>query len=88
MVENEQVESKLSDDVEKSLYAKREKIYPREVHGLFAAFRASGVAILLGFYYIVPWLQWDERQAVCLNVSFMFLIWCSGRRISFISPYY
>ena len=68
MVENEQVESKLSDDVEKSLYAKREKIYPREVHGLFAAFRASGVAILLGFYYIVPWLQWDERQAVLFDL--------------------
>jgi len=68
MVENEQVESKLSDDVEKSLYAKREKIYPREVHGLFAAFRASGVAILLGFYYIVPWLQWDERQAILFDL--------------------
>jgi cytochrome c oxidase accessory protein FixG len=68
MVENEQVESKLSDDVEKSLYAKREKIYPREVHGLFAAFRASGVALLLGFYYIVPWLQWDERQAVLFDL--------------------
>jgi cytochrome c oxidase accessory protein FixG len=68
MVENEQVESKLSDDVEKSLYAKRQKIYPREVHGLFAAFRASGVALLLGFYYIVPWLQWDERQAVLFDL--------------------
>ena len=68
MVDNAQVESKLSDDVEKSLYAKRQKIYPREVHGLFAAFRASGVALLLGFYYIVPWLQWDERQAVLFDL--------------------
>ena len=68
MVDDAQVESKLSDDVEKSLYAKRQKIYPREVHGLFAAFRASGVALLLGFYYIVPWLQWDERQAVLFDL--------------------
>ena len=68
MVDDVQVESKLSDDVEKSLYAKRQKIYPREVHGLFAAFRASGVALLLGFYYIVPWLQWDERQAVLFDL--------------------
>lgn len=68
MNENTQVENKLSDDVEKSLYAKREKIYPREVHGLFAAFRAAGVAGLLGLYYIAPWLQWNERQAVLFDL--------------------
>ena len=63
-----EVENKLSDDVEKSLYAKREKIYPREVHGLFAAFRTAGVAGLLGLYYIAPWLQWDERQAILFDL--------------------
>lgn len=68
MAENVKVEEKLSEDVEKSLYAKRQKIYPREVHGLFAAFRATGVAVLLGLYYIVPWLQWDERQAVLFDL--------------------
>jgi len=68
MAEGTQVESKLSKDVEQSLYAKREKIYPREVHGLFAAFRASGVALLLGFYYIIPWLQWDDRQAILFDL--------------------
>ena len=68
MSEAPQQDKKLSDDVEQSLYAKRQKIYPREVHGLFAAFRASGVAILLGLYYIVPWLQWDERQAVLFDL--------------------
>ena len=57
-----------SDDVEQSLYAKRQKIYPREVHGLFAALRTMGVATLLGLYYIVPWLQWDERQAVLFDL--------------------
>ena len=41
---------KSTDDIEKSLYAKREKIYPREVHGLFAALRTTGVAVLLGMY--------------------------------------
>jgi cytochrome c oxidase accessory protein FixG len=68
MTKDAQVEKKLSDDVEKSLYAKRQKIYPREVHGLFAAFRASGVAILLGVYYITPWLQWNDRQAVLFDL--------------------
>lgn len=57
-----------SDDIESSLYAKRKKIYPREVHGLFAALRTTGVATLLGLYYIVPWLQWDQRQAVLFDL--------------------
>ena len=60
--------NKTDDAVEKSLYSKRQKIYPREVHGLFAAFRTTGVAVLLGLYYIVPWLQWDERQAVLFDL--------------------
>ena len=56
------------DEVEQSLYAKREKIYPREVHGMFAWLRTSGVLILLGFYYIIPWLQWDERQMLLFDL--------------------
>ncbi|VAW50630.1 Type cbb3 cytochrome oxidase biogenesis protein CcoG, involved in Cu oxidation [hydrothermal vent metagenome] len=59
---------KATDDVETSLYAKREKIYPREVHGLFAALRTAGGVVLLGMYYIMPWLQWDERQAVLFDL--------------------
>lgn len=51
-----------------SLYAKHQKIYPREVHGIFAFWRAAGVFILLGLYYIVPWIDWDGRQAVLLDL--------------------
>lgn len=58
----------VSDDIEQSLYAKRQKIYPREVHGLFAALRSFGVFALLGLYYVVPWLQWDNRQAVLFDL--------------------
>ncbi len=61
-------DAKANDDVEQSLYAKRQKIYPREVHGLFAALRTMGVATLLGLYYFVPWLQWGERQAVLFDL--------------------
>ena len=57
-------DASVSDDIEQSLYARRKKIYPREVHGIFAALRTMGVLVLLGLYYIIPWLQWDERQAV------------------------
>ena len=60
-------EASTNDKVEQELYAKRKKIYVREVHGLFAALRTMGVAALLGMYYIVPWLQWDERQAVLFD---------------------
>ena len=54
--------------VEQDLYAKREKIYPREVHGLFAGLRVAAVCLLLGLYYIVPWIQWDGRQAVLFDL--------------------
>ncbi len=50
------------------LYQHHEKIYPREVHGKFAFFRLTGVVGLLGLYYLVPWLDWDGRQAVLFNL--------------------
>ena len=58
----------LDGDVKQSLYAKRKKIYPRQVHGLFAAMRTTGVVVLLGMYYIIPWLQWDHRQMVLFDL--------------------
>jgi cytochrome c oxidase accessory protein FixG len=56
------------EQVEQSLYAKREKIYPREVHGLFARLRTLGVVGLLGIYYLTPWLRWDGSQAILLDL--------------------
>ncbi len=56
------------DSVSQELYAKHEKIYPREVHGIFARLRVAGVLVLLGLYYGVPWLRWDDRQAVLLDL--------------------
>ncbi len=56
------------DEVAQSLYAKREKIYPREVHGLFAMWRTIGVVALLGIYYGLPWFRWEGRQAVLLDL--------------------
>jgi cytochrome c oxidase accessory protein FixG len=56
------------EQVEKSLYAKQAKIYPREVHGLFARLRVLGVLSLLGIYYITPWLRWDGQQALLFDL--------------------
>ncbi|KAA3623498.1 MAG: cytochrome c oxidase accessory protein CcoG [Proteobacteria bacterium] len=55
-------------DIESQLYAKRQKIYPREVHGIFAWFRTAAVLVLLGLYYVVPWLRWDGRQAILFDL--------------------
>jgi cytochrome c oxidase accessory protein FixG len=55
-------------EVAESLYAKRQKIYPREVHGVFAFWRVVGVFVLLGIYYGLPWLNWAGRQAVLLDL--------------------
>jgi len=56
------------EQVAQSLYAKAEKIYPRQVHGLFARLRVMGVLGLLGIYYILPWLRWDGQQALLLDL--------------------
>ncbi|MDZ7737080.1 MAG: cytochrome c oxidase accessory protein CcoG [Gammaproteobacteria bacterium] len=50
------------------LYEKGQKIYPREVHGLFAALRTTAVCVLLGIFYGLPWLQYEGRQAVLLDL--------------------
>jgi cytochrome c oxidase accessory protein FixG len=55
-------------DIEESLYVEREKIYAREVHGVFAVLRTLSVFVLLGIYYGLPWLQWEDRQAVLLDL--------------------
>jgi cytochrome c oxidase accessory protein FixG len=53
---------------EEEIYAKHEKIYPREVHGIFASLRVLGVAVLLGLFYGIAWLQWDGHQAVLFDL--------------------
>ncbi len=50
------------------IYAKHKKVYPREVHGLFANLRVLGVVVLLGLFYGIAWLNWDGRQAVLFDL--------------------
>jgi len=68
MSDTNNIQAAATDEVEQSLYAKREKIYPREVHGIFAALRTAGVLALLGLYYAMPWLMWDGHQAVLFDL--------------------
>ncbi|MDX1431501.1 MAG: cytochrome c oxidase accessory protein CcoG [Gammaproteobacteria bacterium] len=58
----------LDEDVAQSLYARRERIYPREVHGVFARLRVLAVAVLLGLFYGVCWFRWDGQQLVLFDL--------------------
>jgi len=51
-----------------SLYAAREKVYPREIDGRFARLRVLSVWALLGIFYLLPWLHWSGRQAVLFDL--------------------
>jgi cytochrome c oxidase accessory protein FixG len=55
-------------EFQQSLYEKHEKIYPREVHGLFAILRYLAGSGLLSLYYVVPWLQWGGHQLVLFDL--------------------
>ncbi len=50
------------------MFASAEKIYPREMKGRFDRLSKLATVILLGLYYVVPWLIWDGRQAVLFDL--------------------
>jgi cytochrome c oxidase accessory protein FixG len=54
---------------EVSLYEIRRKIYPRAVHGRFAAARWALVWATQLVFYGGPWLIWNERQAVLFDIA-------------------
>ncbi|MCR8548121.1 cytochrome c oxidase accessory protein CcoG [Salipiger sp. P9] len=69
-----------------SLYEAREPIFPRRVSGKFRNLKWVLMAVMLGIYYITPWLRWDRGpelpdQAVLLDLAgrrfffFMIEIW-------------
>ncbi len=57
-----------SKTTEQALYEKRQKIYPREVHGRFAILRTTSVVVLLALFFALPWLQMDGRQIVLFDL--------------------
>jgi cytochrome c oxidase accessory protein FixG len=56
------------EDAGSSLYAAQEKVYPREIDGRFARLRLAAVFVLLGLFYVVPWLRWGDHQAVLFDL--------------------
>ena len=58
-----------SPQVEKALADVRRKIYPRAVSGLFARWRLIMVLLTQLVFYGLPWLQWNDRQAVLFDLG-------------------
>ena len=75
-----------SQDDTPQLYAAREPIFPRRVKGNFRTLKWWLLAVMLGIYYITPWIRWDRGpampdQAVLVDLAsrrfffFMIEIW-------------
>jgi len=50
------------------MYESQKKIYPREIDGRFANLSKLATTSLLGLFYLIPWLTWDERQAILFDL--------------------
>jgi len=55
------------------LYAARERVYPKAVHGPARSFKWGVLIFCLVVYYVLPWLRWDRgpgraAQAVLLDL--------------------
>ncbi|MFD0724925.1 4Fe-4S dicluster domain-containing protein [Lysobacter brunescens] len=57
----------LAEDAQ-SMYVSEKKIHPRDVDGRFQRLRAIAVWVLLGMYYVFPWINWDGRQSVLFDL--------------------
>ncbi len=64
-------ESSLAPDPQRviPLYVAEAKVYPRSVSGRFANWRWALVALTQGFFYGMPWLQWNGRQALLFDLD-------------------
>lgn len=57
-----------------SLYVAREPIFPRKVKGKFRNLKWWLMGLMLGVYYLLPWIRWDRGanlpdQAVLLDMA-------------------
>ncbi|MCG2595521.1 cytochrome c oxidase accessory protein CcoG [Ramlibacter sp. XY19] len=51
------------------LYVSERKVYPRSVQGVFARWRWIFVGLTQLVFYGLPWLQWNDRQAVLFDLG-------------------
>jgi cytochrome c oxidase accessory protein FixG len=65
---NTPIPSPPADPAGASYYQAHQKIYPREVSGRFASYRTIAAWVLLGIFYLLPWLELHGRQAVLFDL--------------------
>ena len=51
-----------------SLYRKEPKIYARQVKGKFSRLRVISVWVLLGLYYLLPWITINGKQSMLFDL--------------------
>ncbi|MEP6504377.1 MAG: cytochrome c oxidase accessory protein CcoG [Betaproteobacteria bacterium] len=51
-----------------SMYLSEAKIHPRTVKGWWTTWRWLFVALTMGLFYGLPWLAWNDRQAVLFDL--------------------
>jgi len=67
--EKQSAPSSAEAPIEQQLYAIRQTIQTRAVHGVFANWRIALVLLSQALYYGLPWLKWDDRQAVLFDLA-------------------
>ena len=60
--------------VERSLYAGRQKVYPKRAKGFYRKLKWALMLLTLGIYYVTPWIRWNRGpdlpgQAVILDMQ-------------------
>ncbi len=50
------------------LYVKQPKVYPREARGRFSRLRVIAAWLLLGLFYVLPWINWGGQQVVLFDL--------------------
>ncbi|MCW8845296.1 MAG: cytochrome c oxidase accessory protein CcoG [Gammaproteobacteria bacterium] len=51
-----------------SYYEASKKVYPKEIKGRFQRLRTLAVFALLGLYYLLPWVNWGDHQALLFDL--------------------
>lgn len=64
----------LNSAAKQTLYAARQKIFPKRAEGAFRRFKWIIMIVTLGIYYLTPWIRWDRGpgtpdQAVLLDMA-------------------
>lgn len=65
---SKQIPLDVIDDAGNSYYVSERKIYAREIGGRFQTLRKIAVWVLLGLFYVLPWINWDGRQSVLFDL--------------------